>query len=121
MPSESGRVTATGEAVVKLCLSSGETADCIVDTGFIGALVLPRSVTKYLGLPTLGREKFGTVGNKQISADVSLVKIQWLGKEQHIGLVISDGEDYLIGTELLNGTHLFVDYITGVVSISNPE
>jgi predicted aspartyl protease len=50
---------------------------------------------------------------------VALAKIEWLDEEREVEVVISDGYDALIGTELLIGTMLNINYITRVVTISN--
>jgi hypothetical protein len=62
MAEETGRVIGAREALLRLRLTAGETVECLVDTGFTGALVL-------------------------------------------------------LGTELLDGTHLIIDYVGHTVSI----
>jgi predicted aspartyl protease len=43
MAREDGSVNARREAWLRVRTSRGETLDCLIDTGFDGALVLPRS------------------------------------------------------------------------------
>ena len=54
MVEETGRVTADREAILRLRLIAGEAVECLIDTGFTGALVLPQSPVSYthLTLPT---------------------------------------------------------------------
>ncbi len=58
MAEETGRVTAAREAILRLQLIAGEMVECLVDTGFTGALVLPQSLVTRLSLPVVGREVF---------------------------------------------------------------
>jgi len=43
MAREEGSVNARREAWLRVRTAGGETLDCLLDTGFDGALVLPRS------------------------------------------------------------------------------
>ncbi|MFL6211704.1 MAG: clan AA aspartic protease [Pyrinomonadaceae bacterium] len=115
MAEETGRVTAAREALLRLCPTAGETAECLVDTGFTGALVLPQSLVARLNLPIVGREVFEMVGGQQFVAGVALAEIEWLGAPRTVRVIIS--EDTLLGTELLDGTRLTIDYIGHTVSI----
>ncbi len=42
MAQEFGSVTAARDAVMRLRLTNGEAVECVIDTGFTGALMLPR-------------------------------------------------------------------------------
>ena len=118
MPHETGNVNASGEACISIRFASGETHECIVDTGFDGALFLPRTLIQRLGLPILGREPVGWVNQSYADMDISLAAIEWLGEARTFGGIVSDGSDALIGTELLKGTRLLIDYVVGTVSIN---
>jgi predicted aspartyl protease len=76
MAEESGRVTAAREALFPLRLAAGETIECLVDTGFTGALVLPRSLVARLGLSVVGREVFEMVGGRRFVAAVALAEVE---------------------------------------------
>jgi clan AA aspartic protease len=119
MAKETGRVTATREALLRLHLSMGETIECLVDTGFTGSLVLPQTLVARLNLPIVGREVFEMVGGRQFIASVALADIEWLGETRTVRVIVS--EDTLLGTELLDGTQLMIDYITYTVMISDEE
>ena len=116
MAKETGRVTATREALLRLQLSAGE---CLVDTGFTGALVLPKALLTRLNLPIVGREVFEMVGGRQFIASVVFADIEWLGETRAVRVIVS--EDRLRGTELLDGTRLTVDYIAYTVTVSDEE
>ena len=51
MPQESGSVNAHREAVVEIRFVQGDTFECVVDTGFDGAILLPESFVEGLNLP----------------------------------------------------------------------
>jgi predicted aspartyl protease len=84
MAKETGRVTATREALLRLHLSAGETVECLVDTGFTGALVLPQALVTRHNLPIVGREVFEMVGGRQFIASVAFADIEWLGETRTV-------------------------------------
>ena len=116
MAEETGRVSAAREALLRLRLAAGETVECLVDTGFTGALVLPQSLVTRLGLPIVGREVFEMVGGRQFVAVVALAEVEWLGAVRTVRVIVS--EDTLLGTELLDGTKLVIDYVAHTLTIS---
>jgi len=121
MPQESGSVNALREASVEIRFVRGDVFECVVDTGFDGALIVPASVAERLALPLVARLVFELVGGLQMSADVALGEIEWLGERRNVEVIISEGNDALIGTELFDGAKLVIDYVSGVVTISHGE
>lgn len=119
MAEETGRVTATREALLRLRLSAAETVECLIDTGFTGALVLPQALVGRLNLPIVGREIFEMVGGRQFIASVAFAEIEWLGEARTVRVIVS--EETLLGTELLDGTRLTIDYIGHTVTVSDEE
>jgi len=119
MAEETGRVTAAREALLRLRLFAGETVECLVDTGFTGALVLPQGLVTRLNLPIIGREVFEMVGGRRFVAGVALVEVEWLREMKTVRVIVS--EDTLMGTELLDGTKLVIDYVTHTVTVSAEE
>jgi clan AA aspartic protease len=118
MAHESGSVNSSREALIEVRLSSGEAIECVVDTGFDGGLMLPRAFADHLQFPIIGRLAFEMVGGTRMFARVGLANIEWLDEVRQIEIVVSDGSDALIGTELLTGTTLNIDYAAHVVTIS---
>jgi clan AA aspartic protease len=119
MAKETDRATATREALLRLQLSAGETVECMVNTGFTGALVLPQALVTRLNLPVVGREVFEMVGGRQFIASVAFADMEWLGETRTVRVIIS--EDTLLGTELLDGTRLTIDYVDHTLSVSDEE
>ena len=120
MPSLAGSVNDRLEAVVTVRLVGGPEGwtevECVVDTGFIGAaLVLPRDVIDGLGLVILGHEQFDMVGGARASADITAGQVEWLGEVRSVLIIV--GEAYLVGSHLLEGTRLTIDYGQRTVTV----
>jgi clan AA aspartic protease len=121
MALESGRVNSYREALVQIRFRQGAAIECVVDTGFTGALMLPRSFCSQIQIPIVGELTFGMVGGATMAADVGLTGINWLGELREVEVIISDSDDALIGTELLIATTLTIDYFSGTLKISTRE
>lgn len=121
MPLESGSVTTALEARVFVNFASGGVVECVVDTGFDGQLMLPSDLTEVLQLIPVGREVFEIAGGNLITADIALAEVRWLAEQRWIEVILSEGHDALIGTGMLVGTKLLIDYAAGSVVISGPE
>jgi len=118
MPQESGNVNAFREAFVGIRLAHGNAFLCVIDTGFDGALILPASVAEHLALPVVGRLAFELVGGARMTADVALGEIEWLGERRSVEVIMSEGDDALVGTEMFEGAILTIDYANRLVTIS---
>jgi clan AA aspartic protease len=118
MPQESGSVNALREAIVEIRFVGGDAFECVVDTGFDGALIVSASFAKRLGLSVVARLIFELVGGARMSADVALGEIEWFGQRRTVEVILSEGEDALIGTEMFEGAKLIVDYANHLVTIS---
>ena len=101
MPQESGSVNPLREAILVIRFVMGDAIDCVVDTGFDGALILPTNVARKLALQTVARLVFDLVGGARMSADVCLAEIEWLGQRRTVEVILSEADDALIGTEML--------------------
>ncbi len=118
MAHESGVVSSSREALIDVRFTGDALAECVVDTGFDGGLVLPRPFVDNLKIPVIGSLTFETVGGAKIVGQVALAVIEWLGETREVEIVISEGYDALIGTELLANTTLVINYTSQVVMIS---
>ena len=121
MPQESGSVNPLREAIVEVRFAGGSELECVVDTGFDGALLVPASVAERVGLSIVARLVFELVGGARMSADVALGEIEWLGQRRIVEVVLSEGNEALIGTEMFEGAKLVVDYAHRTVTISRRE
>ena len=118
MATESGRITSAREPILTIRVADDVTVECVVDTGFTGALMLPREIIERSSVPIIGKETFQLVSGRFIVASLALVEIDWLGQPRIVRVVISDGVDALIGAELLDGNCLTVDYIRNQVTLT---
>ncbi len=115
-----GRVTEELEPVVAVRFVTGREAECLVDTGFTGALVLPKSLIDKLEFPVFGHEdNLQMVGGAMTSADLALAQIEWLGEVRSVVVIVKD--DFLLGAQLLADAHLDIDYPKRTLSISTVE
>jgi clan AA aspartic protease len=119
MAREEGSVNTRQEAWLRVHTIRGETFDCLIDTGFNGGLVLPRSEAARLNLTILGRVPIIGVGRAKLIADIAELEVEWLGGKRAIEVIITDGDESLLGTELLDGTQLLVNYIAYTVIVSD--
>ena len=119
MAVESGRITRTREPLLPVRLTDAVVVECLVDTGFSGALMLPRSVVRELEMAVVAKEVFATVGQRLFSANVCLTEIQWLGRRRMARVIVSDGFDSIIGTEMLDGHLLMIDYARDTVKLTS--
>jgi clan AA aspartic protease len=118
MALESGRVNSYREALVLVHLGDGAAIECVVDTGFDGGLMLPRAFFSQIQIPIIGELTFEMVGGAKMSAKIGLTDIQWLGELREVEVIVSEGDDALIGTELLIATTLTIDYSSSNLTIS---
>jgi len=121
MAREDGSVNARREPWlrVRTTTAGGEMLECLIDTGFDGALVLPRSEATRLNLIVLGRVPIIGVGRIRAIADIAELEVEWLGARRAVEVIISSGDDWLLGTQLLDGSRLIVDYINYTVTVSD--
>ena len=116
-----GSVNAQLEAWLRIRAASGETVECLVDTGFNGALMLTRFAVIRLGLAVLGRVPIIGVSGARFIADIAELEVEWLNERRAVEVIISDGEDSLVGTQMLDGTKLIIDYVAHTVTVSEQE
>jgi clan AA aspartic protease len=104
-----GNVTPALDACVGFRLASGEEFEAVIDTGFNGALVLPEEVARELALPVVNYIECSLAGDVAHEADVAVASIEWFGEIREVQVVVMPA-GYLIGTQLLAGTRLTIDY-----------
>lgn len=92
--------------------------ECVVDTGFEGALALPPAAVAAIGLPYLTDLSANLANDTNVSVDVHLGTVVWDGVVTDVA-VLSMGRRPLLGTSLLNGMRLEADFVDdGVVALS---
>src|SRR5260370_39810439 len=112
-----GRVTKDLESLARVQFVGGREVECLVDTGFTGALVLPARIVDEFRLPIVGHEDhLRTIGGAEISAALALAEIEWLGEVKPVVVIVKD--DYLLGAQLLEDTQLAIDYRVRTLTIT---
>jgi clan AA aspartic protease len=86
--------------------------ECVVDTGFEGALTLPEKVVQALQLSHLGNLNANLANNASVATDVYVAILVWEGAELPVA-VLALGERPLLGTALLKGHRLTIDFEDG--------
>ena len=118
MAEEKGLVNENSEAVLRIKLTSGETIDCVLDTGFNGNLILPKSFVEKYSPDVLIRVQVELAEGKTAEVGMTTVEIKWLGNEFPINILVSETDECLIGTELLVDSLLEIDYKNRLVKIT---
>ena len=91
--------------------------ECVIDTGFEGFLTLPLDTVQNYGLAYLGPIDASLADNSSIVTHVYEGVILWNGMERSIP-ILAMGSFPLIGTALLKGSHLSIDFCdAGIVTV----
>jgi clan AA aspartic protease len=83
--------------------------ECVVDTGFEGALTLPPDVIAALKLPYVTRISANFADDSNVMTRLHLATIVWHRVEREV-IVLAMGRRPLIGTALLEDYHLSIDF-----------
>ena len=86
--------------------------ECVVDTGFTDALCLPPAAVAALGLPYRFDFPASLADGSRVLLPVHEATIVWDGRVRRVHL-LATGERPLIGTALLDGTELVVQFAEG--------
>jgi clan AA aspartic protease len=93
------------------------TLDALIDTGFDGALCVPTLLAIPLGLELHGRIQY-ELADGTIKRELTFQAIVHLGTEVHrTEIILTESEDTLLGSELLDGYVLEIDYGNRTVEI----
>ena len=98
---------------------NGKKVELLIDTGFNGSLCLPRSLMPELGLKKISEEEIFGIGLHTEVVDIAIANIIWFGQQTEIEILINDGDDRLLGSELLDGKILRINYRNKKVSIAD--
>ena len=93
------------------------TLDAIIDTGFDGEVCVPIDDGVTLGLELKGKTFVELADGSQKAELLFAGKVKFLNKLQNVEMTLTEGEDALIGTELLAGCRFSVDFDTGKVRL----
>ncbi len=83
--------------------------ECVVDTGFAGALTLSPGTVDALGLPFFQEIEANLANDADVRTAVHIATIIWQGRELEVA-VLAMGRRPLLGTALLDGNHIGADF-----------
>lgn len=118
-----GRVDAVGRALlwVPVAASARDPRTGIeawVDTAFTGGLTLPRETAAALGLaPGVSADAVLADGS-QVALESFVCFLDWFGGTYRTQAVATDSAHPLLGTQMLEGRRLVVDYAAGTVELT---
>ena len=94
----------------------------IVDTGFDGYLCLPTSVAVRLGLELVSEGLIELADGRTQKQLVFLGTVEFLDEVQPVMIYLTDSEDALIGTRLLDDCVLTIDFPRRSIELKrNPD
>ena len=112
-----GRVNRHGEPVISIQLilrNRPSNLNAVIDTGFNGYLSVPRRLLIRSKWLAIGTEKFEIATGALVEQEIYLGEIIFDGQR---GPVYSVTQDILIGTKLLRGKTLVVNFRTKQVTV----
>ena len=93
------------------------TIEALIDTGFDGALCVPIPLAIPLGLELHGRISY-ELADGTVRHDLTFQAMVHLGEETHqTEIILTESEDALLGSELLEGYILEIDYGNRTIEI----
>jgi len=92
--------------------------DVWIDTAFNGGLVIPRKHIESLGLIKESSAEAILADGKTVELETYACFFDWFGATYETQIVANDGEYPLLGTMLLSGRRLEIDYDAGTVVVS---
>jgi len=91
--------------------------DPIIDTGFDGYLCLPVKMAVQLGLELYGESRVELADGSKKNELSFLGSVIWQDQERFARIFLTDSKDALLGSGLLRGRKLAIDYANYSVSI----
>jgi clan AA aspartic protease len=117
-----GHVDEKHRALVAIRIAAPESDEFVqcwawIDTAFNGSLVLPRITAAELRLPMESSGEAILADGTKVAMETFGCKVEWFDREYDTQIVTNDGEYALLGTILLSGRRLEIDYANGEVFI----
>jgi clan AA aspartic protease len=96
---------------------AGTSWRAIIDTGFNGELELPERLREHSNARMVGRVTSILAANQRVEEDVYLVDFPFDGATVRVQATFVDGDEILVGTRLLRGHRLRIDFPAKTVTI----
>ncbi len=118
-----GRVDRAGRALIEVSVRPATEKQprkiaAWVDTAFTGELVIPRREIDQLGLNQSSVVMAGLADGKEVVLETFTCVVDWFGEKRLVEAIESDSQYALLGTGLLQGHKLEVDYRLRTLAIS---
>lgn len=94
---------------LEITLPTGETIDLVVDSGFNGEVVLPKSLITALGLQNDGSIFSRLADGSFVETELYIGEILWFGQRREVRIQATDSHEGLLGTELFQGCMVELD------------
>lgn len=88
-----------------------------IDTAFDGHLVFSAGLINELGLDSLVETEAILADGSKVSLETLICFVDWFGERIHVQVIANDGKFPLLGTGLLDGRILSIDYVNKVLSL----
>lgn len=92
----------------------------LVDTGFDGEVALSYDRADHFDLEILQYAKVTYASGESEQELVARGTIVWFGKEREVRIILSDDEEPALGTKLLKGCVMTMDFIQDALTIVKP-
>jgi clan AA aspartic protease len=89
-----------------------------IDTAFNGGLAVPRKQVAELGLVKESSAEATLADGRSVELETFACFLDWFGNTYETQVAASDGEYPLLGTMLLNGRRLDIDYRARTVELT---
>ena len=89
-----------------------------IDTAFNGGLAIPRKQVSDLGLEKQSSAEAILADGRAVELETFACFLDWFGNTYETQVAASDGEYPLLGTMLLAGHRLEINYATGTVELT---
>lgn len=120
-----GRITQAGSPIIKVNLigtKSQAMIEGILDTGFDGYLCLPLTIAVPLGLELIDAADSELADGTIVEDEpVFAGKVEWNGEIMDVEILRTKSSKVLIGTSLLKGTEVQLNFATSEVFIKGIE
>lgn len=118
-----GRVDGQSRALLRVPLAASrdgprQDLEVWVDTAFNGGLALPRPVVAGLGLPQEASTDAILADGRTVTVELFGCYLDWFGGTYQTQVVAGDAAHPLLGTQLLAGRFLVIDYAAGTVELT---
>ena len=118
-----GYVDEGNRALIDIAVSNkidGENIQVVawVDTAFDGHLVFSASLIEELNLDSLVETEAILADGSKVALETFICFVEWFGEKIPVQVIANDGRFPLLGTGLLDGRVLSIDYVAKKLSLT---